>query len=182
MIEKEDLKEKIANHFKTHFNHFGFKKTSVDDIAKELKISKKTIYQFFSSKEKIFYHVVSKIARGLRNKMEKELENQPTYAEKINQLIILIFKNSKKWLREHDAFEFKYKYEIGSLAFKDAFSDLLKNLVDKGMKAGEFPKAPLDLKVRFIQGIITESMNLISMNPDLKIEPEVITSIFKLLS
>ena len=46
-----DTRERIADVFKKHFTYFGFKKTSVDEVAKELKISKKTIYQFFSSKE-----------------------------------------------------------------------------------------------------------------------------------
>ncbi|MGD9101586.1 MAG: TetR/AcrR family transcriptional regulator, partial [Anaerolineae bacterium] len=62
-------KEQIADAFQKHFNHFGYKKTSVGDIARELKISKKTIYQHFSTKEEIFYYVVSRIARQYRDRM-----------------------------------------------------------------------------------------------------------------
>lgn len=35
------------------FKHYGYKKTSVDEIAGKLHISKKTIYELFSSKEEL---------------------------------------------------------------------------------------------------------------------------------
>ena len=49
------------------------------------------------------------------------------------------------------------------------------------MKAGEFENAPIDLKVCFIQGVISESMDLVTVNPDLEVENEVISSVIKLL-
>jgi len=180
-MKNKDIKERISERFKSHFNHFGFKKTSVDDIARELKISKKTIYQFFSSKEKIFYHVISKVARGIRKGMEKDLDKLPGQRDKLDKLITMIFERSRKWLKQNDAFEFKYKYEIASLAFKDAFSSLLKEIVTTGMDIGEFVKGPVELKIGFIQGVISEAMKLLSVNPELDIEGEVISSINKML-
>src|SRR5512136_74981 len=99
-------KEAIADAFKKHFNHFGFKKTSVDDISDDLHISKKTIYQYFNTKEEIFYYVVSQIARQYLKRMDKELDQFPTNREKLAQLIHLVFKEARKWLKENDAFEF----------------------------------------------------------------------------
>jgi AcrR family transcriptional regulator len=46
-MDDSPQKQAIAEAFKKHFQHFGFKKTSVDDISEELHISKKTIYQYF---------------------------------------------------------------------------------------------------------------------------------------
>ena len=66
-------KEEIATSFQKHFEHFGYKKTSVDDIARELKISKKTIYQHFNTKEEIFYYIVSRVARQYMNRMATDL-------------------------------------------------------------------------------------------------------------
>lgn len=180
-MNENETREKIAERFKTHFDHFGFKKTSVDDIAKELKISKKTIYQFFTSKEKIFYYVISNVARGIRKGMEKQLKAYPSHQKRLEVLIRMIFDKSRTWLHQNDAFEFKYKYEIAALAFKDAFSSLLKEIISKGMETGDFNEGPVDLKISFIQGIITEAMNLLTANPELAIEDEVISSVGKIL-
>ena len=159
--EMSTEKDRIADSFEKHFEHFGYKKTSVDDIAKELQISKKTIYQFFDSKEQIFYYIISRVARRYARSMEHKLGDIPTYREKLAELVRMVFAETKKWTRQHDAFEFKYKY---------------------GMENGEFRKAPVDLTMSFIQGILSESLRLVTVNQDLEIEEEVIEGINRLLN
>lgn len=174
-------KEEIANSFQKHFEHYGYKKTSVDDIARELKISKKTIYQHFSTKEEIFYYIVSKVAQQYMNRMAANLQELLTAKEKLDQLVRMIFAESRKWLKENDAFEFRYKYDIAGLAFQDAYNDLLAELIRAGVAAGEFRESPVDLTVCFINGIISESMKVLSANPELVVEEEVIAAINRLL-
>jgi len=174
-------KEDIANAFQRHFNHFGFKKTSVDDIAKELQISKKTIYQFFDTKEEIFYFVVNRVAQQYVNRMRTDLAPLPTFQEKLAGLLREIFTQAKKWLRSNDAFEFRYKYEIAELAFKDAYNVLFKELIEEGVQSNEFNEVPVEVTVRFVNGIVAESMRLVSANPDLEIEEQAIAAVEKLL-
>ncbi len=176
-----DQKEAIADQFQKHFTHFGYKKTAVDEIAKELQISKKTIYQHFSSKEDIFYYIVSRIARRYRNKMEKELAAHPSHRAQFEHLIRMIFAESRQWLRENDAFEFKYKYEIAELAFQDTYESLITDLIKKGTEAGEFSTPQAELTGRFVRGIIAESQKLLASNPGLPVEENTIEAILKLL-
>ena len=182
MNPEENQKEQIVSTFEKHFSHFGFKKTSVDDIARELKVSKKTIYKFFSSKEKIFYYVISKVAKRFSGNMAKKLVKYDTYEEKITRLIFMIFSETRKWLKSgNDAFEFKYKYEISELAFKEAYNELFRELIEKGIENNEFSIPNPDLSISFLNGIMSESMKLISVNPDLQVESEVVSSVIKLL-
>ncbi len=180
-MDDNTQKEVIADTFQKHFNHFGFKKTSVDDISTELHISKKTIYQHFSTKEEIFYFVVSRIARQYLRGMQRDVAQYPTHREKLGQLVRLIFAEAKKWLKENDAFEFRYKYEIGELAFRDAYSELLQTLVQQGMQNGEFSPAPVELTTRLIQGMLSEAIHLVTTNPDLEVEDRLVEAIWKLL-
>ncbi len=180
-MDESVQKEAIADSFQKHFNHFGFKKTSVDDISEELHISKKTIYQYFSTKEEIFYYVVSRVARQYLHRMEAELAALRSERKRLAQLIRLIFAEARKWLKGNDAFEFRYKYEIAELAFKDAYSELIRTILKEGMRAGEFAKAPLDLTVSLIQGMVSESMRLVSANPDLEVEEHLVQAILKVV-
>lgn len=179
-MNTDSQKQTIAEAFKKHFQHFGFKKTSVDEVSAELHISKKTIYQHFSTKEEIFYFVVSQVARQYMRQMESELAQLPTAEAQLARLIHLIFAEAKRWLKENDAFEFRYKYEIAELAFKDAYSELLAHILQQGMETGEFAQAPIELTVRMIQGMISESMRLVSANPDLEVETHLTEGILKL--
>jgi AcrR family transcriptional regulator len=55
------------------FGHFGFKKTSVDDLAEAAKISKQGLYLHFASKEEVFVAAMQKyLDDGLRL-VEQEL-------------------------------------------------------------------------------------------------------------
>lgn len=51
-------KENVIESARLLFHKYGFKKVSMDEIAREANVTKKTIYSYFSSKErliKIFY-------------------------------------------------------------------------------------------------------------------------------
>jgi len=192
--EIDPKKEEIAETFRKHFDHFGYKKTSVDEVAKDLKISKKTIYTKFSSKEDIFYYIIKKVANRDRKKIEKEIEalkekdlegNERSLnsKEKISVLIQKVFERSRKWLsdKKTDPFEFKYKFNIARLAFIDAYQEYIKNLISDGINRGEFRDAPPDITYRFITGIIGESMEILQTNPEIMIEEETIDSVLRLL-
>ena len=47
------MKESIVNHAIPLFLQFGFKSVTVDDLALEMSISKKTIYTHFPTKEQL---------------------------------------------------------------------------------------------------------------------------------
>jgi AcrR family transcriptional regulator len=47
----EDIKDKILRGAENLFNKYGIRSVSMDDIARHLSISKKTIYQYFADKD-----------------------------------------------------------------------------------------------------------------------------------
>ena len=50
----EDLKNLILDKAKERLDRFGYKKTTMDEISRDCKISKKTIYGLFTDKEDLF--------------------------------------------------------------------------------------------------------------------------------
>jgi AcrR family transcriptional regulator len=61
----------------------GFDATSIDDVAKEARLTKRTLYQYFTSKEDLFYAVALKAARILTESYETEISRGKTALEKI---------------------------------------------------------------------------------------------------
>ena len=63
------MKEKILHKAADLFLSFGFKSVTMDDIANQLGISKKTIYSHFSNKRKLVhettYYVFDRINSGI---------------------------------------------------------------------------------------------------------------------
>lgn len=56
-MEEQDIKEKILKGSEELFMKYGVRSISMDDIARHLSVSKKTLYQHFTDKEEIVTQV-----------------------------------------------------------------------------------------------------------------------------
>ena len=83
----DDLKNRILVNTIKVFNKKGLKLT-MDDVAEQMGISKKTIYKCFDSKEEIFGQIVDYIFDGIKER-EKEILNEegPGIEEKTRKLL-----------------------------------------------------------------------------------------------
>ena len=62
MIKKSiSEKDKILNYSKDRFFKDGFYKVTMDNIASGMRISKKTIYKYFTSKESLVESIVHSV-------------------------------------------------------------------------------------------------------------------------
>ncbi len=77
IIEKADTKEKIAKEALHLFFHNGIKSVSVDDIARHLSMSKKTIYKWYENKDEVVLAAVS----GYIGEIQHECEEFTVKAE-----------------------------------------------------------------------------------------------------
>ncbi|MCL4538734.1 MAG: TetR/AcrR family transcriptional regulator [Bacteroidetes bacterium] len=67
----ENTRQAILDLAYAKFAEHGFKKVSIDEVAAELGISKKTVYKFFPSKEEILGEVVHAKMNSLLGIFEK---------------------------------------------------------------------------------------------------------------
>ena len=68
MKEKEILK--VA---KKLFSKYGFKKVSMDEIAKNAGVTKKTVYANFASKEELLNNLIKLELKDMKERFEKVL-------------------------------------------------------------------------------------------------------------
>ncbi|MDR5587911.1 TetR/AcrR family transcriptional regulator [Clostridium aquiflavi] len=69
-ILKEEVKNNITYEAKKLFSEYGFEKTSMNMIAKEANVSKSNVYNYFATKEEIFYYITDAMANDLINMTE----------------------------------------------------------------------------------------------------------------
>ena len=55
----KERKEEIIRAASKRFSRHGFNKTTLEEIARDVRIGKPTIYHYFSSKDELFYGAVS---------------------------------------------------------------------------------------------------------------------------
>lgn len=70
--EREIIRRKIIDRGKDCFARYGIKKTSIEDLTKDLGIAKSSFYSFFSSKEDLFLQIFKEEREALKDNL---LEN-----------------------------------------------------------------------------------------------------------
>ncbi len=79
----QEKKLRILQVAKEKFEQFGFKKTTVDEIAQGAGVSKRTLYEMFESKEKILSELVITEALSVRRNVLNQLKNIENPLEKL---------------------------------------------------------------------------------------------------
>ena len=99
-----DEKKKIIDYSSNKFFVEGFHKTTIDEIARGLRISKNTVYKHFSNKEKLVWSVVETLIDSITSKINKLLDsNENALFKFVGMLGVLhsnILRFSDKWLRD----------------------------------------------------------------------------------
>jgi AcrR family transcriptional regulator len=103
MINKEEFKRKIILTAGQIFSRFGFKKTTMDEIARALKMGKSSIYYYFSSKEEIFEAVVLYEANTLRTELTTAIKSVESPIGKMEKYVFVRMKAFEKLSNYYNA-------------------------------------------------------------------------------
>lgn len=87
-----DLKdqERIMEAAREKFFEQGFMKVTVDEIASDLGMSKKTLYKFFPSKEDLVRKAIHFMLRQVNARIEAIVKSEKPFVEKMSELLVLI--------------------------------------------------------------------------------------------
>lgn len=72
--EKENIKKNLQEACKQSWTQYGYKKTSVDELCKQVGISKGAFYLFFESKEALFCEVLCSVQEQICNAASEVIE------------------------------------------------------------------------------------------------------------
>ncbi len=134
-------KEKIIKSAQTLFLKKGFSKTSMDDIARNLKMSKKTLYKYFPSKEILLKETVLSFMKTNNQIMKTiidEKDNAVVKAYKLFNFIgQIILKISNSFLFDLKNYNQDLWVVIDKLRMK-YLKENLKKIIEQGKKEGYF--------------------------------------------
>jgi len=182
-MSHDELKDRIVLAFKEHFFHYGFKKTSVDDVAAELKISKKTIYSLFHSKSDIHAFVIHQLAKQKVNEIEKKIEQYKSSTEQLEQLVFIAIVNRREKIKARDiSLIDAHEREMHFNIFSEAFAKLFRKVIQQGMDTNEFRVGNIDIVLLYIGGIMRSSIDYMDENKEYPIENDAKAAVIKLLT
>lgn len=139
---ESEKRAQILTLAKKKFERFGFHKTTVDEIAKDASISKRTLYQEFENKEKILEELFMFEALSVRKAILNQINKIIEPAEKLQTFIRLALKylDQNPFIVSvlHDESGFfkpflKEKPHIIETGIEEIFVNILKEGVERGV-------------------------------------------------
>lgn len=92
-MEEKDVKEKILSGARDLFLKYGVRSVSMDDIARQLAVSKKTIYQYFADKDEIVTQVAKLHLEDDRCQFDKVLAGAKNALDELMRISVHLRKN-----------------------------------------------------------------------------------------
>ena len=144
-VDKHDLLIRAAA---TVFAHRGFTATRISDIAAEAGVGKGTVYEYFSSKDELYFSICEWINRDIRARIDQLLAGETTA---VGRLRALISEAAKIVIEQRELYPSSLDFWAASRgsAIEHRFTEatntqyrtyrtLIADLIRDGQRSGEF--------------------------------------------
>jgi AcrR family transcriptional regulator len=141
---RENVREQILQAAEKRLWHFGYKKTTIDEIAADAGVAKGTVYLHFESKEDIYCAIVGQFKGQVLSEQEEVARaTNLTALEKLRHMLKLpvataysVCARSPQAMEMIVAIRPQLKDRLQSLIERE--TQLITQIVEEGVQSGEF--------------------------------------------
>ena len=164
MDPKDEIREQIVEAARHIFSRFGFKKTTMDDIALGVGKGKSSIYYYFTSKDQVFQAVVEKEITSLRQELVKVIDSNLKPIDKIQSYITVRMTKFGEMTNFYQAIKNELLAQLDFIdQIRKKYDEDEVNLVDSILKEG-IEKNEFDIEdSRLAASVIVTAMKGLEM-------------------
>ena len=174
-------KDEIASAFMELALRHTYRRTAVEDVARALRISKKTIYDFFSSKEDLLRYALELSATQQRCRVESML-TATTALGRLEQAVAIALADARRSFESNPSDRLEEPPELTAQVNARVFGPMVRDLVSAGVAAGEFQVPDVDLAAAFGMAVGTEAVRIILEDPTSHPEAAALDAIRRLVA
>lgn len=175
------VQQQIVEAFARHVDRVGYAKATLDDVARELRISKKTIYVHFEGKREIYERIVTQRAEQERLRMKAAIAQFPSARERAAALLRYSLLMARAHIEETSKMEWMQEFEVASEAFRRAQGELLRETVEEGIASGELAAGDAALVERMVGAMVLEYLVHVNANPAYDRDDELVERIVRFI-
>jgi AcrR family transcriptional regulator len=147
---QKDVRGIIVKSAQEIFARFGFRKTTMDEIAQAAHKAKSSIYHYFASKEEIFKEIVEKEGNLFKKEITKAINREDTPQKKIRAYIITRMHTINQLANFYSAIKDEYLKQYGYIEQLRASNDkeeirIMKKILNEGCEKGIYEIKDLDV-------------------------------------
>ncbi len=186
MSETDGKREKIIETALRRFSHFGIPKTTMNEIADDLNISKALLYYYFPDKNALFFEVAKNILTEQLEEQADALLNSSNIIDGLLKMIEVRIAFGEKFYMmkiqdvQIDHFISDGRFHELRVDMKDKENILIANFLEEGIKKGELKQIDTEktayLLNTIFMGIGMSELYICSDSKSITLSAEVIES------
>lgn len=158
-----DKKEKVIDTARKLFTEYGYKRVSMDEIARESNVTKKTIYTYFKDKESMFKYFIDEELNHMRSIIEKIKESNDTFINKLGNGVykVITYRNNSRLftnLIKDFNDENSYKYESFSKLYDKEIINYIENAINEEVEKNTIKSCDVHLSAFIIYKVFISVM------------------------
>lgn len=139
----DEVREQVVQAARQVFARYGYKKTALDDIAREAKKGKSTIYYYFKSKDDIFKAVIDAEAEIRSRAIEEQISQIGDPKLKLKTYIYIRMRTLRMVVNYYEAIKndlLDQLYFVDNLRTEhfEAEIELIRKMFLEGIEMGEY--------------------------------------------
>jgi AcrR family transcriptional regulator len=140
--KRDANRENILKIAQEIFSKYGYKKTTLDDIANAVRKGKSSLYYYFKSKEDLFQAVIMKEVDLLARELDRVINRNTEPVDKLRDYMLTkinTFRNLANFYHalENDVTAITFINDVKSRYEQDEIK-LIKRILIEGVRKGEF--------------------------------------------
>jgi AcrR family transcriptional regulator len=156
MVHHDEMKEQIIEAAREVFAKYGYRKTTIEDIASAVYKAKSSVYHYFTGKDEIFRAVIEKEASQLIHLLREAVDAEKTPVMKFRTLFRFLCEkieettNYYHLIRDewYDVFDFTNEVKKN---YEKIVIDIIVSLFKEGNRQGVFDVDNPESKAKAIQ-------------------------------
>jgi AcrR family transcriptional regulator len=174
-------RDAIAKTFMELAVRHGYRRTTVEDVARELHISKKTVYEHFSSKADLLRCALELGAWEQRARVESQL-TEATPLGRIQQVVGIALADARRFYEAQPHAEMVEPPEITTQIDDLVFGPMVRDLLAEAVAAGEFEAPDIDVTAAFVVAMGSEAVRMIRDDPSRHPEATLLDALRRLVA
>jgi len=173
-------KDEIAKKFMSLASRHGYRRTTIEDVVGALRISKKTVYDFFPTKAELLRYSVELAAQEQRRRVESML-TENTAMGRVAQAVTFALADVRRFFEATPDPELE-PAEITAQVNDHVFKPMLRDLIAAGVATGEFSVPDIDFTAACCLAVGMEAVRVIQEDPSRWPEGAALDAVRRLLS
>ncbi len=158
-IKKQKKREKIINAAAELFSHKGYHEVMMEDVAKLISVAKGTVYNYFTSKEELYFSIIQlrmeKLISSLKEKIESEESSLNSLRSFTTHLYMFMMKYQNFFLiYQKESLNNDNILSADLAALEKQLADIISGIVVRGKAEGVFRNVDEKFAVSLILGSI----------------------------